>query len=538
MVCSKFQSQTYRKDVCKECFGARSEHTSDDSGAAPSRAAPIAAPSSATPSTAQPARRPSTVDDSAPKPFPRQSSASALGLGGSDSCAVCSKKVYAMEKMECNQIIYHKLCFRCSQCGLTLNQRNSTTVNLVPFCKTHAKNRLTAGSGTSPPASPGYNDSARRTSFGGFTSPTVPSPTAKTPFQTASRVPSATALVAAAPAAAPATPKPGTFQRSSSSSALATGSKASPTAAGDICPVCSKKIYAVEQVEMNGVKYHKGCFKCSQCRLTLTMRTCVTGSGALFCKTHAQSGMFAGAEPGSPTEKPMARSGSPAVVAAAAAPVSRANPPASSSSSISQARPITAPSSIGSISKGPFGIASRTTAPVKETAPAKASELSLVRQSSASSPFKSQPRRSIGAESSVPAPAPAAAPASNPEPPKPEPTRVASSESINMSASKQLFERNKPASAKGPTPVSVQAAAKPTAAPVAAPAPAAAPAAFNPKHCRSCQKSVFPMEQVEYDGVKFHKKCFRCEDCSKPLLGGSYAMRDGIPFCKQHFKKV
>ncbi len=72
--------------------------------------------------------------------------------------------------------------------------------------------------------------------------------------------------------------------------------------------------------------------------------------------------------------------------------------------------------------------------------------------------------------------------------------------------------------------------------------------------CRVCDKTVYPMEQVEFEGVKFHKRyvhacvcmlacvdavmvgcrCFVCTECQKPLLGGTYAVQQGKPYCKQH----
>ena len=38
----------------------------------------------------------------------------------SNKCAVCDKVVYAMEKLEVDKTIYHKVCFKCSVCKKTL----------------------------------------------------------------------------------------------------------------------------------------------------------------------------------------------------------------------------------------------------------------------------------------------------------------------------------------------------------------------------------------------------------------------------------
>ena len=37
-----------------------------------------------------------------------------------DKCCVCEKTVYAMEKIEADKKIYHKLCFKCTSCNCTL----------------------------------------------------------------------------------------------------------------------------------------------------------------------------------------------------------------------------------------------------------------------------------------------------------------------------------------------------------------------------------------------------------------------------------
>ena len=41
-------------------------------------------------------------------------------LHGGDKCCVCEKTVYAMEKIEADKKVYHKLCFKCNSCNCTL----------------------------------------------------------------------------------------------------------------------------------------------------------------------------------------------------------------------------------------------------------------------------------------------------------------------------------------------------------------------------------------------------------------------------------
>ena len=37
-----------------------------------------------------------------------------------EKCCVCEKTVYAMEKIEADKKVYHKLCFKCTACNCTL----------------------------------------------------------------------------------------------------------------------------------------------------------------------------------------------------------------------------------------------------------------------------------------------------------------------------------------------------------------------------------------------------------------------------------
>lgn len=37
-----------------------------------------------------------------------------------EKCCVCEKTVYAMEKIEADKKVYHKLCFKCTSCNCTL----------------------------------------------------------------------------------------------------------------------------------------------------------------------------------------------------------------------------------------------------------------------------------------------------------------------------------------------------------------------------------------------------------------------------------
>ncbi|XP_071477620.1 LIM and SH3 domain protein 1-like isoform X5 [Diadema antillarum] len=52
-------------------------------------------------------------------------------------CAKCSKTVYPTEKLNCLDKSWHKGCFTCEACGMTLNMKNYKGYNKLPYCHAH-----------------------------------------------------------------------------------------------------------------------------------------------------------------------------------------------------------------------------------------------------------------------------------------------------------------------------------------------------------------------------------------------------------------
>ena len=50
------------------------------------------------------------------------------------------------------------------------------------------------------------------------------------------------------------------------------------------CPCCAKTAYPMESVEVNGDTYHKGCFKCVTCGVSLNLGTFLASVGKLYCR--------------------------------------------------------------------------------------------------------------------------------------------------------------------------------------------------------------------------------------------------------------
>ncbi|ESR58334.1 hypothetical protein CICLE_v10022448mg [Citrus x clementina] len=54
----------------------------------------------------------------------------------------------------------------------------------------------------------------------------------------------------------------------------------------DKCKACDKTVYVVDMLSLEGMPYHKSCFKCSHCKGTLVMSNYSSMDGVLYCKPH------------------------------------------------------------------------------------------------------------------------------------------------------------------------------------------------------------------------------------------------------------
>lgn len=52
-------------------------------------------------------------------------------------CARCEKTVYPLEELKCLDKIWHKGCFKCQECGMTLNMKTYKGFNKLPYCNAH-----------------------------------------------------------------------------------------------------------------------------------------------------------------------------------------------------------------------------------------------------------------------------------------------------------------------------------------------------------------------------------------------------------------
>jgi hypothetical protein len=54
------------------------------------------------------------------------------------------------------------------------------------------------------------------------------------------------------------------------------------------CPVCNKKCYPKEGVQLGETRLHKSCFRCTQCKSVLRANTFGLHEGQYYCQPHLQ----------------------------------------------------------------------------------------------------------------------------------------------------------------------------------------------------------------------------------------------------------
>jgi len=52
------------------------------------------------------------------------------------------------------------------------------------------------------------------------------------------------------------------------------------------CAVCTRSVYAMEKLEVEGVSFHKTCFKCETCKRALSAGNYASLQGKYYCKPH------------------------------------------------------------------------------------------------------------------------------------------------------------------------------------------------------------------------------------------------------------
>ncbi|KAJ3083113.1 hypothetical protein HDU99_000581 [Rhizoclosmatium hyalinum] len=220
-------------------------------------------------------------------------------FGGAPSCVKCQKSVYAAEQIAGPGGFFHKACFCCKECNKRLDSVNVTERNNEAYCKTcYGKLFGPKGYGfaglnmdTTITNEQKFFNSGSQDNISNSSVPAVPTaavprdgpmPLQNTFFQGGSQD-----KIVLAPSSPPSTTSP--FQPSAQTTTAMFEAKAkfnSAAAMAGGCPRCGKQVYFAEQVlGPAGVKYHKLCFRCSDCGKSLDSTTMTEKESVLFCKT-------------------------------------------------------------------------------------------------------------------------------------------------------------------------------------------------------------------------------------------------------------
>ncbi|XP_050941858.1 LIM domain-containing protein PLIM2b-like isoform X1 [Cucumis melo] len=154
--------------------------------------------------------------------------------GTLDKCKACDKTVYVVELLSLEGNPYHKSCFKCSHCKGTLSMSSYSWMDGVLYCKTHFEQL--------------FKES------GNFSKN----------FQNAKPSEKQNDLQSRAP---------------SKLSSMFSGTQ-------DKCAACTKTVYPLEKVTLEGECYHKNCFRCAHGGCHLTHSSYAALDGVLYCKHH------------------------------------------------------------------------------------------------------------------------------------------------------------------------------------------------------------------------------------------------------------
>ena len=157
--------------------------------------------------------------------------------GTTQKCTACDKTVYLVDRLAANNRVYHKACFRCHHCTSTLKLSNFNSFEGVLYCRPH------------------FDQLFKRTgsldkSFEGTPKILKPAKPADNENATANKV-----------------------------SSLFVGTR-------EKCVGCNKTVYPIEKVTVNGIAYHRSCFKCSHGGCIISPSNYIAHEGRLYCKHH------------------------------------------------------------------------------------------------------------------------------------------------------------------------------------------------------------------------------------------------------------
>ena len=177
-----------------------------------------------------------------------------------NACARCERAAYAAESIDVDEKRYHRNCFKCAECGTKLSSATFSTVSGTLYCKNHALER---GVRTRPNV--GMDAMEISTYARRRRAANEARDDAKSTRDDARDVKSTTTTMA----------KTMTVSEASR--------RVNALLVRVRCERCEKSAYPAESVDVDGKRWHRGCFKCFECGTTLSLTTFVTCDGEVYC---------------------------------------------------------------------------------------------------------------------------------------------------------------------------------------------------------------------------------------------------------------
>ncbi|RXI08033.1 hypothetical protein DVH24_014599 [Malus domestica] len=176
--------------------------------------------------------------------------------GTLDKCSACDKTVYVTEMLSLEGVPYHKSCFKCSHCKGFLSVYTSLAFHVLTLFRF-------------------ATDVCKLCSMSTYSS--------------------MDGVLYCKPHFEQLFKESGNFGKNFAKSAEKQGeqlnrapSKLSSMFCGtqDKCATCSKTVYPLEKVTLEGESYHKSCFRCAHGGCPLTHSSYAALDGVLYCKHH------------------------------------------------------------------------------------------------------------------------------------------------------------------------------------------------------------------------------------------------------------
>jgi len=242
-----------------------------------------------------------------------------------ETCYICSKTVYATEKVAIKEYVFHNGCFKCKHCGLKLKLTNYVLWEGTFYCKPHFTQLGFAKKKPSDIRKEEEEASSREKSTDSKNTQEEPTLTQKQEekkLETNEEEKEESKQDTANTEESPPKKEPakaeeqkeqeptkaeqpkqedslqaksmafyknleGNKEESTKPIAAKGGASAKKfTVARDICHTCGKTVYAAEKLQIKDTIFHKLCFKCKHCGCALKLTNYSPWEGQFYCRPH------------------------------------------------------------------------------------------------------------------------------------------------------------------------------------------------------------------------------------------------------------